>query len=78
MFKLKLKGEMPELAEVKQDPTMMRKDSEGAPVSPEKKVKAKPCEIDASLQERIAAGSIVTQVPQATASAPVEKIFTLK
>ena len=57
---------------------MMRKDSEGTPVSPEKKVKSKPCEIDASLQERIAAGSVVTQVPQATASAPVEKIFTLK
>ena len=63
MFKLKLKGEMPELAEVKQDPTMMRKDSEGAPVSPEKKVKAKPCEIDASLAERIKAGAVTSTIP---------------
>jgi len=71
VFKLKLKGEMPQLAEVKQDPSMTQKDEDGvAIISPEKKTKSKPCEIDASLQERINAGSITTQVPSAKQEEP--------
>ena len=52
---------MPELAEVKTD----YKGSDGTVVSPEKKQKSKPCEIDVSLQERVKAGSIMTTVGDA-------------
>ena len=46
VFKLRSKGDMPELAEVKQDPSMMAKADDGTVLSPEKKTKSKPCEID--------------------------------
>ena len=69
-FKLRLKGEMPELAEPKVDPSMVPRADDGTPQSPEKKVK-KVCEIDVSLQERIAAGSITTTVREAKLDEPV-------
>jgi hypothetical protein len=61
---------MPELAEVKQDPSMLAKADDGTLLSPEKKTKSKPCEIDTSLQERIAAGSLTTTVSGEKAEAP--------
>lgn len=61
---------MPELAEVKQDPSMMAKADDGTVLSPEKKTKSKPCEIDSSLQERIAAGSLTTTVNGVKSEAP--------
>ena len=68
---------MPELAEPKVDPSAMMMNAEGKLVSPEKKVKGKPCEIDLSLQERIAAGSLTTTVPEAKKEGPNE-VFALK
>ena len=50
VFKLSLKGEMPKLAEVKDDPSMLITNEDGETVSPARKsVKMKPCEIDVSL-----------------------------
>ena len=63
---------MPELAEPKVDPSSMMMNAEGKLVSPEKKVKSKPCEIDLSLQERITAGSLTTTVPEAKKDEPIE------
>jgi hypothetical protein len=60
---------MPELAEVKQDPSMLAKADDGTVLSPEKKTKSKPCEIDSSLQVRIAAGSLTTTVADVKAEA---------
>ena len=78
VFKLKLKGDMPVLAEAKSDPSMIAKNSDGAPVAPEKKTKSKPCEIDASLQERIVEGSITSTVRNGGASSNTDEVFSLK
>lgn len=49
-FTLKLKGKMPVLAEVKDDPAMLKKNEEGEAISPARKsIKMKPCDIDMSL-----------------------------
>jgi hypothetical protein len=68
---------MPELKEPRVDPAAMMMNAEGKLVSPEKKSKGKPCEIDLSLQERVAAGSLTTTVPEAKKEEPTE-VFTLK
>ena len=77
VFKLRQKGDMPELAEARVDPSAMLMNAEGKLVSPEKKTKSKPCEIDLSLQERIGAGSLTTTIPEAKKEEKQE-IFTLK
>ena len=41
---------MPELAEARVDPAAMMMAADGKMVSPEKKTKSKPCDIDLSLQ----------------------------
>ena len=63
---------MPELAEPKVDPAAMMMSADGKLLSPEKKTKGKPCDIDLSLQERIAAGSLTTTVPEAKKDGPSE------
>ena len=77
VFKLRQKGDMPELAEARVDPSAMLMNAEGKLVSPEKKTKSKPCEIDLSLQERIGAGSLTTTVPEAKKEEK-QQIFALK
>ena len=68
---------MPELKEPRVDPAAMMMNAEGKLVSPEKKSKGKPCEIDLSLQERVAAGSLTTTVPEAKKEEQPE-VFALK
>ena len=68
---------MPELAEPRVDPAAMLMNAEGKLVSPEKKSKGKPCEIDLSLQERVAAGSLTTTVSDAKKEEQLE-VFALK
>ena len=68
---------MPELAEVKQDPSMLAKADDGTMISPEKKVKSKPCEIDLSLQQRVKAGSLTSTVTD-KAKSDNDVVFKLK
>jgi hypothetical protein len=57
-MKLKLKGDLPVLAEAKVDPSM------NDPNQPQgdSPVKLKPCPIDKSLKERLAAGTLTSVV----------------
>jgi len=73
---LKLKGEIPTLAEPKVDPAMLKKSEDGTVIEAPKVVKAPACEIDASLQKRIVEGSITSTVAQEKAGA--DKIFELR
>jgi hypothetical protein len=68
---------LPELAEPKVDPATVMMAADGKIISPEKKTKGKPCEIDVSLQARVAAGSLTTTVPEAKKEGASE-IFPLK
>jgi hypothetical protein len=67
---------MPEIAEVKQDPSISTKVEDGTTLLPEKKTKTKPDEIDVSLQDRIAAGSLTTTVSDKKVEAP--EVYQLK
>jgi hypothetical protein len=69
---------MPELAEVKQDPSMMAKGDDGTVLSPEKKTKSKPCEIDTSLQQRIKSGSLTSTVTDKATNPEEVVLFKLR
>ena len=70
---------MPELATPKEDPSMLRKAEDGAPIaSPDKKTKSAPCEIDSSLQERKDAGSLTTVCVNKDKKGSDEVVFKLK
>ena len=69
---------MPELAEPRVDPAAMLMNAEGKLVSPEKKSKGKPCEIDLSLQQRVKAGSVTSTSQEKVTKSDDDVLFKLK
>ena len=78
VFKLRLKGTMPQLANVKDDPNQQQYAEDGAAISPQKTIKFKPCEVEVSPAARKAGGSLTTVVASKEKTTEIVYKLTLK